>query len=142
MNIGHWIIVSFILFASFIGILVAVCMKEDISLVSENYYQDELVYQDQIRRIRNTADLKSKPAIKIVANQLQVQFESFPSVDHGELRLFCPSNSTMDRNFRLSPSREHIQVFDLGAVQRGAYKAKLKWSMDGKEYYQEETVYL
>jgi hypothetical protein len=142
MNIGHWIIVSFVLFACFIGILVTMCMREDISLVSDNYYQEELAYQHQIERMQNTANLKSKPSIKIVADQLHVQFENYGSVDHGELKLFCPANSKQDRHFKLSPSQENIQVFDVGTVHPGTYKARLNWSMNGKEYYQEETVHL
>lgn len=142
MNIGHWIVLSFVLFASFIGVLVGVCMKEDISLVSDNYYQEELAYQQQIDRIQNTAELKAKPSIKIVENHLELRFEELSAVERGELKLFCPSNSKMDRKFRLSPSPEHILVFDLGTVQHGIYKAKMSWSMDGKDYYQEETLYL
>ena len=53
MNWGKWIIVSFVLFAAFIGILVVICVRQDISLVSKNYYQEELAYQQQIDRMNN-----------------------------------------------------------------------------------------
>lgn len=66
MSIGHWIVVSFVLFAAFIGTLVAVCLREDISLVTKDYYQEELAYQDQIQRLNNVAELKEKPVIRVV----------------------------------------------------------------------------
>jgi hypothetical protein len=40
MNWGKWIIVSFVLFAGFIGTLVTVCVRQDISLVSKDYYKE------------------------------------------------------------------------------------------------------
>ena len=45
MNWGKSIVLAFVLFAVFIGVLVAVCVREDISLVSRNYYNEELDYQ-------------------------------------------------------------------------------------------------
>ena len=142
MNIGHWIVVSFLLFAIFIGTLVTVCVKEDISLVSKDYYQEEIAYQEQIDRIENTALLVDKPVIKVVANQIQIEFPDVASVEKGELKLFCPSNSKMDRNFRVVATGDKVQTFELQHVQPGLYRAKLLWSMNGKEYYQEETIYI
>lgn len=142
MNIGHWITVSFILFAAFIGILVTVCVKEDISLVSKNYYQEEIAYQEQIQRMENAAHLEEKPVIKVIANQIQIEFPDVVSVEKGELKLFCPSNSAMDRTFRVAATGHKVQTFKLQHMQPGLYKAKLLWSMNGKEYYQEETIYI
>jgi hypothetical protein len=142
MNIGHWIIVVFILFACFIGILVTVCMQEDVSLVSANYYQEELAYQERIERMENTLMLDKKPVIKIVQQQLHIQFESSSNIENGEVKLFCPSNSGMDRQYTFKATMESVQVFDLGTLEKGVYRAKIFWTMDGKEYYQEEVVYI
>ena len=47
MNFGKWIVVAFVFFSLFIGTLVTVCVRQDISLVSTDYYKEELIYQDQ-----------------------------------------------------------------------------------------------
>ena len=60
MNWGKSIVLAFILFAVFIGVLVFVCVREDVSLVSKNYYKDDLEYQSQIDRVRNTDELAKK----------------------------------------------------------------------------------
>jgi hypothetical protein len=142
MNFGNWIVVAFVLFTVFIGTLVTVCVREDVDLVSKDYYQQELVYQDQIQRLNNTSGLKQRPELKIVDQTLQVTYDKWDDIDNGELKLFCPSNPRMDRNFPLVRSGDSVQSFGVENLQKGMYRAKLKWEMNGKEFYIEEVVYI
>lgn len=142
MNFGTWIVVAFVVFAVFIGTLVMVCVRQDIDLVSKDYYQQELLYQDQIYRLNNTAALASKPEFTIVNDRIQVAFGQWNDMEAGELKLFCPSNPRMDRNFQLARTGERIQSFELESLQKGMYRAKLLWKMDGKEFYLEEVIYI
>lgn len=140
MNFGKWIVVAFVFFTLFIGTLVTVCVREDVSLVSKDYYKEELAYQEQIKRISNTSDLKVKPGVtKTNDGRLQISFNT--GVEVGELKLFCPSNKDMDRTFPLE-SATRIQWFGITDLQRGMYRAKISWSMEGKEFYHEEVIYL
>ncbi|MEO7988349.1 MAG: FixH family protein [Chryseolinea sp.] len=141
MNFGKWIIVSFILFAVFIGTLVTVCVREDINLVSKDYYKEELAYQDQIQRLNNTEKLLQKPIVKVIENNLlQVDFMQTQEIQSGELKLFCPSNPKMDKNFKLNNQKDGSQLIELRGLQSGMYKAKLLWTMNGKEFYIEEII--
>jgi len=140
MTIGKWIIVAFVLFAVFIATLVTVCLRQDVSLVSKDYYHEELQYQSRIVQEKNTAALAAKPIIKTKGDQLAVTFNSIV-MDKGTLTLFCPANEKMDRKFNL-PRNESAASFDLHGIQPGMYRARLQWTMDGKEYYQEEIIYL
>jgi hypothetical protein len=142
LNFGNWIVVAFILFASFIGTLVTVCVREDVDLVSKDYYQQELVYQDQIQRLNNTSDLKERPEFKIADQRLVVTYDQWDNIDKGELKLFCPSNPKMDRNFPLVRSGDPVQSFEVENLQKGMYRARLTWEMGGKEFYIEEVVYI
>ncbi len=141
MNPGKWIVVSFILFAVFIGTLVTICLREDISLVSKNYYKEELVYQTQIERLNNTHQLAQKPTVKIVEpGILKVEFNQLEKIQEGQLKLFCPSNSEMDRNFKLKLLNNGGEEIDLVGLESGMYKVKLLWTMQGKEFYLEEII--
>lgn len=142
MNFGKWIVVAFVLFAAFIGTLVTVCVKQDISLVSKNYYKEELIYQDQIIRINNTKSLAKKPTIAKVGNALQVTFGTTTEIQKGELKLFCPSNPEMDKEFAIVPGDGSSLLFDINSSKPAMYKAKLLWTMAGKEYFIEEVIYL
>lgn len=141
MNPGKWIVVAFVLFAAFIATLVTVCMRQDISLVATDYYKKELVYQEQIERMNNTEKLIHKPVIRIAGSAMKVTFDSTQRVQQGELQLFCPSNAHMDRTFTLKPDQREFDQ-DISGLTAGMYRVKLFWTMNGKDYYQEEIVNL
>lgn len=142
MNFGNWIVVAFILFAMFIGTLVAVCVKQDVNLVSKDYYRDELGYQNQIERINNTNRLVEKPTIAKIDGKLQVNFSGEQKIQKGELKLFCPSNPKMDKDYSILATAGNTQLFEITSLQSGMYKAKLLWTMAGKEYFLEEIIYI
>ena len=141
MNWGKWIIVTFVVFALFMAGLVAVCMREDISLVSRNYYQDELSYQQQIERLNNAKRLQTQPEMAITKEGLKIQFPLNGHVQSGTIQLLRPSDLRWDRNFRLSAERT-TQVFDISTLPQGMYRAKMQWTMDGKEYQVESVIHI
>ena len=143
MNWGKWIIVSFVLFAAFIATLVTVCVREDISLVSKDYYKEELAYQDQIDRVQNASVLMKKPVIKVVdKTTLQVDFDQFNKIENGELRLFRPSDAAMDKKFQLKASSISTQQFSIENLDKGMYRARMVWTMGGKEFFIEEIIFI
>ena len=142
MNWGKGIILSFILFAVFIGVLATVCLRQDISLVSKNYYQEELAYQQQIERMNNTNRLDQKPEITVSGDILEIQFDLFSAVEEGEVKLFRPSDVRFDKQFILKVSMETSQRFDVSSLPKGMYRAKMQWTMNGKEYFIENIINL
>jgi len=142
MNWGKGIVISFVLFAVFIGVLVTVCVKQDVNLVSKNYYTDELAYQQQIERINNTSQLQEKPDIHVVNGVIEVKFNQFNVMDKGEIKLFRPSDVRLDKQFTLQSAGDTSQQFDVSSLPGGMYRLKMLWSMNGKEYYVENMITL
>lgn len=140
MHFGKWIVVSFVLFALFIGTLVTLCVREDISLVSKEYYKEELAYQEQLQRLTNTEQLEHKPVIELAGGELKIAFWDNAKIEKGEMKLFCPSNSSLDKQFSLQST--NTQVFKMTSLKKGLYKVKLLWLMDGKEYYYEQEIFI
>lgn len=142
MNWGKWIIVAFVLFAAFIGTLVTVCVKQDVSLVSKTYYQDELAFDEQIARIRNVSDLSQKPTITKGKGVIEVSYDHFSEIKEGTLTLFRPSDPSKDRSFAIEKDTASKQIFPVDGLTGGMYRARLQWTMDGKEYFLEEIIYI
>ncbi len=143
MNWGKWIVVSFVLFAAFIATLVTVCVRQDISLVSNDYYKEELVYQDQIGRMENASLLVNRPSIKIInKNTLEISFDQFNKIEKGELQLFRPSDATMDKKFHFKASDTPTQLFSTETMHRGMYRARMMWTMGEKEFFIEEVIFI
>lgn len=142
MNWGKSIIVAFILFAAFIGTLVTICVRQDIHLVTKDYYREELAYQRQIDRMSHTAMLTDKPSIKVEGDLLNVAYTDLSRIQYGELRLFRPSDSRMDKLFELRKSTEASQYFSTAGMHKGMYRARLQWTLNGEEFFMEQVIYL
>lgn len=141
LNWGKSIVLAFVLFGAFIATLVTVCVRQDVSLVSKDYYQQELVYQQQIDRLNHAATLETPPTINIEDGILSINLPT-NEIEGGTLVLFRPSDSREDKAFALKEGKQPVQYFSTEGMQRGMYRAKLTWKMEGKEYFVEQIVNL
>lgn len=143
MNWGKSIVLAFVLFAAFIGVLVTVCVRQEISLVSKNYYQEELDFQAQMDRKRNTEALIDRPEIQVGEDRsLKITFAGFSQLEKGRLSLYSPADATQDKIFSLQPTSAADQVFSIANLKKGKYIARMTWTMHDKEFYYETTLYL
>jgi hypothetical protein len=138
MSWSKGILMAFVFFAVFIISLVIVCVRQDISLVSKDYYQEEIAYQEQIERMRNAMALQQKPVISVANNFVKIDSVDFHQLEKGKLNLFCPSDAGFDKSFDLNSASS--QKFDLGKMKKGFYKARLLWSVNGKEFFIEQSI--
>jgi hypothetical protein len=142
MNWGKGITIAFVAFAMFIGSLVTVCVRQDITLVSRNYYDDELNYQDQIDRMNNTAALPVQPVIFVHSGLLELRYVGFAHSEEGELVVTRPSDARYDATFKVGAGIDTVRVFDLSRYPTGRYNLALRWKMNGKEFLFKESISL
>ena len=142
MNWGKSIVLAFVLFALFIGALVTVCVRQEVSLVSKNYYNEELQYQAHMESVRNTETLTQKPEINLIDDHsVRVSFD-FREVEAGKLVLYSPADIREDKIFRIESSTSPAQTFSLGELKKGNYKIKMTWTANGKQFYFEKSIYI
>ena len=141
MNFGKWIVVAFVCFALYIAVLVAVCVRQDVNLVSKDYYRDELKYQQKLDQINNANHLDHLPTLIIENGQVKISFGENQHVQNGKLKIERPSNEKLDRSFSLSPNQA-TQEFNIGNWAPGLYRASVSWTMNDKEYYFEKQIIL
>jgi len=137
-----WVIAAFVFFGLFIGTLVVICVREDINLVSKDYYQQELKHQDKITQQVNANQLAEKPQLSFENNSIKVLFPFFSSMEKGELRVMRPSDDRLDQQFQLSAMNGDSQIFPLKVWEKGLYRVSLTWTMEGKDYYYEKLMVL
>lgn len=113
-------------------------------LVSENYYADELAYQDQIDRIARTNALAQPVTVEFnSASGVKVRFPALfePAAVEGSIKLFRPSDKRLDRRFTINLDREGIQYISANNLPvLGLWKVKIFWQAEGIEYYLEEEL--
>ncbi|HWA34450.1 MAG TPA: FixH family protein [Cyclobacteriaceae bacterium] len=142
MNWGRSIILTFILFAVFIFSLAAVCMRQDINLVSPTYYKEELNYQQQINRLDNANALAIRPSVELVGDEMVMTYTDLDKVDSGSVKLFRPSNEKFDREFRFVGGAGNTREMKVGSLLPGLYRVRITWSMRNKEYFLENVIAL
>lgn len=141
-NWGTGIVVSFVLFCSFIIYIVVQAFQLDVDLVSENYYKDELNYQ---QRINDRANLESS-GLSVKTNQTaELLAFSFPSDfkgAQGEIHFYHPSREIFDKHFVLALDSENVQNVRKSELVKGRYKIKMNWTAGGKSYFQEDEIFV
>jgi hypothetical protein len=145
---GSWwpkiIIAAYILFAAFIGNMVRQAMQTDVDLVSADYYQKELAYQQHIDRVKATQKLNEQVLINqaVAAEQVSLVFpeELKPASVQGTVHFFRPSAGKLDFEvpLKLNPDRQqHISTTELAT---GLWRIKINWQVAGQPYYSQKDI--
>ncbi len=111
-------------------------------LVSDDYYERELKYQDKIDGMNNANLLSAQISHTINDNALIVQFPNdFKNKNvTGEIVFFRPSDKTKDFISQIRLNETFCQTIDLKDLSKGMYKMQTEWKADGKTYFNEETI--
>lgn len=144
MNWGVKIFISFIVFGILMGILVTISFNQEINLVADDYYKQEIEYEAQMDKLRNTASLSNKPTLNYDADTgvLQINFpaELVSEFQSGEVHLFRPSDYKMDKKVRILLDENGNQSFDLNSLEKGLWEAKMTWKSGSREFYEEKKI--
>lgn len=138
MNWGHGLTLSFIGFAGFIIFMAVKSFDQNIDLVTEDYYRDELNYQQRIDQIQQTKAQGMEAKVELKEDLLELTFPNAP--DKGEAHLYRPSDSQFDKRFQLSQAK--TMAFDRTNLLKGYYILKISWEAGGQTFYQEKGIVL
>lgn len=139
MNWGHGIALFFGGFVLFMVSLVVVCMRQDdLHLVTQNYYEEEIKYQQQIDKMANARDLDY--AIFSYDATMKTVDLNLPEGAVGILHLFRPSDARLDQKFAIKTVPDTVFSVDLKSLKPGYWKMMLTWEEGGKSYYQEQQI--
>ncbi|MCF7823888.1 MAG: FixH family protein [Candidatus Marinimicrobia bacterium] len=116
--------------------------QDDVELVYDNYYDKDMVFEQQIRRVERTEALTNKPSIKYEQDTQIVLIEFPAQLGHknpvGEILMFRPADLHKDRIFSLQLQGDTLQSIGVPDLDKGLWRAKLSWKSGGLEYYQEQ----
>jgi len=115
----------------------------DHHLVSEDYYKDELNYQQEIDKLSNAAKLKQNITHKRVATGLLISFpaEFDPIKIKGTIALQRPSNSKIDFKFPINLITSDYLIKEEKLVE-GRWNLKIEWSVNDNYYlFKDKLMY-
>lgn len=137
-----WIVGAFVVFGLFIGTLVVISMRQEVSLVSKNYYQDELRHSEKMTKQVNASLLELQPEVTFQDHAVKVSYPLLSSFESGQVVVQRPSDEKLDQRFEIQAIEGDTQLFELKVWEPGLYRVSLVWKMDGKEYYFEKLLVL
>ncbi len=144
MNWGVKITIAFVVFTLIMISMVMISIRQDVNLVAEDYYKQEIAYELQIERIKNTKKLASPPEIFFNKgiNSIVVSFSSVLSkrIRSGEVLLYRPSDHKKDVKAQLILDDSNKLVISMIGREKGLWKIKLTWKDGEKEYYDEKQI--
>ncbi|MET4108317.1 FixH family protein [Hymenobacter sp. UYP22] len=140
------IVAAFVLFASFIGYLVQQAMRTSVELVSPDYYQQELTYQQRMETVARTAALPAPVQIEpdAATRRLRLQLPAAMAGQPvaGTIHLFRPSDQRLDFSLPLRPSTALQQQVSTAKMPAGYWRVRLDFTAGGQAYCVERTITL
>jgi hypothetical protein len=143
MSWGIRITILYVGFIVMILFLVFKTMGEKVDLVSADYYQNELKFQDQVDRQNESASLAEQPLITATGKNVEVKFPGAVAAENisGTIKFYRPSDSSRDFTVNVQPDATGVQLFSQEKFVKGIYQVQISWSADGKKYYNEISFY-
>ncbi len=139
---GKKITVVYVGFVLFLLIAVLFSFRQDLNLVTDNYYEKELVYQQQIDKEKRASKLAEKPIMYFNNNILTFTFPK--SFDYkkigGQIHLYRPSDSKKDIILPVGVDSTNKQEIGLQSVEKGLWRVKLDWNYDAITYFSEYNI--
>lgn len=147
INWGTGLVIGMVAFISFIMYFVVTMMSSsdyDHDLVVEDYYKEELHYQQDIDAEKNALAMDQNIELKREGSKLFLQFPEDMDLTNleGNVNFYRPSNKLLDFNIPFSDIKgQELEVPEAKLIQ-GRWNIKVYWQKEGKEFlFKEEIVY-
>jgi hypothetical protein len=142
INWGTGILIGITIFVVLSVTMTVIFMTQDVSLVSDHYYEKSLTYQDEIDKQSRTKSLDEQVQINFDGNAISILFPNEYSIKNksGEIYFYRPSNSSLDFRLPLQVSADGSQIISVKKLEKGLWRLKLNWEMDGNLYYNESAI--
>lgn len=135
---GHGIIIalaSFILFILFM-IFIFPNGKQNSELIADDYYEQELQYQNVIDAKKNAQKLTEKPAYSQDANGIKITFPSSINNSNTKVHFYLYRTEDYNLDIKKDISLEQDNSFTIPSniLRKGSYTLKLYWTTNKIPY--------
>jgi hypothetical protein len=136
-----------ILYGSFVAMMVTLVImsaRQDIPMVTEDYYEKDLQYETHMVRVANSRNLEQD--VTVVYNQktqqVTVAFPNEITDFSGEILCFRPSQEGLDFTLPIENLKEKTLTFRTSEMIPGRWKVKIDWEGDSEIYYKEIAIFI
>ena len=121
-NWGNGITVAIILFMGFILFMVFKMVSTNTDLYVEDYYNQEIKFQDKIDAKSNLASLKGAFKLEVKEKVIEVTFpDDFRNkIVTGQVNMYKPDNAKLDKSYKINLNN-NIHYVMLNDLVKGNY---------------------
>jgi hypothetical protein len=143
MSWGYKILLVYGVFVAGILFMVVKSSRQKMDLVTTDYYEKELKYQEKIDEFGRANALSAPLRYEVNNDLLKIYFpKDFAGKKvEGIAELYCPSNQDRDvkKTFAIQDTALELAI---PAVNRGQYELHITWQVEGVSYYYEKKIFL
>ena len=139
---NRWPVAIAVFYSLFVLILVAFVIYtryQTVNLVSDDYYQQELIYQQQIDRIKRTDSLVNpvRWSHDEVQKLLTLHFSPELEIEQiqGQILFFRPSDAQQDKLIAINLTSDGSQKISTEQLTPGYWKLKIFWQLNGSQRF-------
>jgi len=143
-NWGTGIFLAYTIFAIALFSFVYQSTKQDNSLVVDNYYEEDLQYQQQYERMQRANSLSAPVKVQFdqSAASVVVTFPEEVSAPSGSIHFYRPSDQRFDFRVDLAVDEKGGQLVPVKGKLGGRWIVKILWEEAGNEFYVERDLVL
>ncbi len=130
-------------FVLLIAALVTGSMRQDFDLVADDYYQQEIAYQNVLDAGKNQSTLSKAVGIHATADVVVIEFpkEFENQLINGTVHFYSPIKGAWDREIEMKNITGDFTI-PRSKLEKTKYTIKLSWTANETNYYQESDITL
>jgi len=134
----------FVIFITALATWAVVATRNNVDLVRQDYYEEELRFQQQIERVNRTAHLRHDITVMTDASSVtfKLPLDVTAAKPTGEIQLYRPSDASLDKKLALDVNESGMQRIDASELKGGLWKLRVHWKVGEAEYYFDQSVVL
>lgn len=137
-NWGHGVALALGLFIAFILFMVFGFThgQQNSELVSDDYYGDELLYQEVIDAKNNASQLSEIPKYQELAEGMKIIFptSALPDTKNVNFHLYRTDDANLDVKKEEQLDANNTFIIPKIVISKGPYTLRIKWTKDKKPY--------
>jgi hypothetical protein len=142
-NWGYKIVLVYCVFVAGIMYLVIQSSRQQMDLVTDDYYAQEIKYQEKIDQSKRASALSEPIRFQLTEAGIEVDFpkEFNGKKIIGSALVYYPANEKKDFSVSINTTQGKILI-SIPDKRSGMHILKINCEVEGVSYYFEETVFL
>ncbi len=143
LNWGHAITIVIVLFMITFTTAFIMSLGHNNDLVTEGYYEKELLFQDEILKKENAQKDQREIQYSFSEKEMEIILTGDQTLSKGQILLYRADDKNADITLKMNqPHESRTFRIPFSNLSKGKYIIKADWKEDGKSYLVHQTVFV